>query len=62
MAALEISAMSRPCLKRRIPAIEKMAAEVRSWVAQRNKDKKTVRWQFTTEDARVKLRHLYPRI
>jgi hypothetical protein len=62
MAELGISAMSRQCLRCRIPAIGKMAAEVQSWAAQRNKGKKTARWQFATEDARIKLRHLYPRI
>ena len=60
MAELEIGVMSRQCLGRRIATIEKMAAEVQSWVAERNKEKTTVRWQFTTADARIKLRHLYP--
>jgi hypothetical protein len=62
MAELEIGVMSRQCLGRRIATIEKMADEVQSWVAQRNKEKSTVRWQFTTADARIKLRHLYPHI
>ena len=62
MAELEIGVMSRQCLGRRIAAIEKMAAEVQSWAAQRNKEKNTVHWQFTTADARIKLRHLYPHI
>jgi len=62
MAEMEIGVMSRQCLGRRIADIEKMTAEVQSWVSQRNKEKTTVRWQFTTADARIKLRHLYPRI
>jgi len=62
MAEIEISALSRQCLDRRIPSMEEMAAEVRSWVAQRNAEKATVRWQFTTADARIRLRHLYPRV
>ena len=62
MAELEIGVMSRQCLDRRIARIEKMTEEVRSWVGQRNKEKSTVHWQFTTADARIKLRHLYPRI
>jgi hypothetical protein len=62
MAELEIGVMSRQCLSRRIASIEKMAEEVQFWVAQRNKEKSTVRWQFTTADARIKLRHLYPKI
>jgi hypothetical protein len=61
MAELEISVMSRQCLARRIPSIEKMASEVQAWVTQRNNRKSTVRWQFTTADARIKLQHLYPR-
>jgi len=62
MAELEIGVMSRQCLVQRIPTIEKMTAEVQAWVGQRNNEKATVRWQFTTADARVKLQHLYPRI
>ena len=62
MAEMEIGIMSRQCLSRRIAAIEEMTAEVQSWAAQRNKEKTSVRWQFTTADARIKLRHLYPRI
>jgi len=54
--------MSRQCLGRRIATIEKMAEEVQSWVTQRNNEKSTVRWQFTTADARIKLQHLYPKI
>jgi len=62
MAELEIGVMSRQCLGRRIPSLEEMANEVKSWVAERNKIKTTVHWQFTTADARIKLQHLYPRI
>ena len=62
MAELEIGAMSRQCLGRRIPSLEEMVNEVKSWVAERNKIKTTVHWQFTTADARIKLQHLYPRI
>ena len=62
MAELEIGVMSRQCLRQRIPTIEKITAEVQAWVTQRNNEKATVRWQFTTADARVKLQHLYPRI
>jgi hypothetical protein len=62
MAELEIGVMSRQCLGRRIPSLEEMAHEVKSWVTQRNNHKTTVHWQFTTADARIKLRHLYPKI
>jgi hypothetical protein len=62
MVKLEIGVMSRQCLGRRIAGIEKMASEVQFWVSQRNNQKTTVRWQFTTADARIKRQHLYPRI
>ena len=62
MAELEISVLSRQCLSRRIANIEKMDEEVQSWVRQRNREQCTVRWQFTTADARIKLQHLYPKI
>jgi hypothetical protein len=61
MAELEIGVMSRQCLDRRIPAIEKMASEVQAWVTERNNHKAAVRWHFTTADARLKLQHLYPK-
>ena len=62
MAELEIGVLSRQCLARRIPSMEKMNSEVEGWVEQRNRHKTTARWQFTTDDARIKLRHLYPQI
>jgi hypothetical protein len=62
MAELEIGVMSMQCLNRRIPDIEKMNTEVQAWVTQRNNHNATVRWQFTTADARIKLQHLYPQI
>jgi transposase len=62
MAELEIGVMSRQCLRRRIASSEKMKSEVQSWVTQRNNGKTSVHWQFTTADARIKLRHLYPKI
>jgi hypothetical protein len=62
MAEVEIGVMSRQCLRRRIPTMKKMTSEVSSWVNQRNSQKATVRWQFTTADARIKLQHLYPKI
>jgi hypothetical protein len=62
MAEIEIGVMSRQCLRQRIPYIGKMTSEVQAWVAQRNSQKSTVRWQFTTADARIKLQHLYPKI
>jgi hypothetical protein len=60
IAELELSALGRQCLDRRIPDRATLAAEVAAWVADRNAEAVTVDWQFTTEDARVKLKHLYP--
>jgi transposase len=60
MAELETGVVSRQCLGRRLPTIEKMTNEVQAWVSERNNHKAAVRWQFTTADARIKLRHLYP--
>jgi hypothetical protein len=62
MAEMEIGILSRQCLNRRIADIEVMRSEVAAWVAQRNREKSTVHWQFTTADARIKLQHLYPKI
>ena len=62
MAELEIGVMSRQCLSQRITTIKEMSDEVQSWVNQRNNHKSTVHWHFTTADARIKLRHLYPKI
>jgi hypothetical protein len=62
MAELEIGVMSRQCLGQRIPTMEQMKTEVQVWVKQRNNLKSTVNWQFTTADARIKLKHLYQKI
>lgn len=65
MAELELSVLQRQCLGRgsrgrRIPDRETLTDEVNAWVAQRNSDSTTIDWQFTTADARIKLRRLYP--
>lgn len=62
MAEIELSALVRQCLDRRIPDKEKMIQEVRAWQDQRNSEVVKVHWQFTTADARVKLKSLYPKI
>jgi hypothetical protein len=61
MAEIEFSALSRQCLDRRIADLTVLAREVAAWVAQRNQHATTVRWRFTTADARVKLVSLYPK-
>jgi hypothetical protein len=62
MAEIEIGAMSRQCLTQRIPTVELMTAKINTWVNERNCQKRSVRWHFTTKDARIKLQHLYPKI
>lgn len=57
---IEFSVLARQCLRRRLGTLAEMTAEVLAWVAQRNAEGSTVAWQMTTEDARVKLRRLYP--
>lgn len=60
MAEIELSHLSRQCLDRRIPDRETLLTETSSWLKQRNEDASSVDWQFTAEDARIKLKKLYP--
>lgn len=60
MAEIELSALQRQCLNRRLGNRETMAREVAAWVAARNAAATTIDWQFTTQDARIKLKRLYP--
>ena len=60
MAEIEFSHLARQCLDRRIPNKQDLVNEVAAWEDQRNKEKNRVDWQFTTKDARIKLRRLYP--
>jgi DDE superfamily endonuclease len=62
MAEIELSALVRQCLDRRIPDIQILTHELQAWQQQRNDEVVTVLWQFTTNDARIKLKHLYPKI
>ncbi len=62
MAEIELSALKGQCLDRRIAEMETMRNEVRAWEKHRNNSAKKIRWQFTTEDARVKLARLYPNL
>ena len=54
--------MAGQCLDRRIPDRETLEREVAAWEVERNSLGGTVNWQFTTEDARIKLERLYPSI
>ena len=60
MVEIEFSVLSRQCLNRRIPNMETMKQEVKAWTEKRNRKQATVNWRFTCEDARVKLKRLYP--
>ena len=63
IAEVELSALETQCLgKRRIPTIEKLNIELKAWQADRNESQKGVDWQFTNEEARIKLKRLYPEI
>ena len=60
IAEIELSSMTRQCLGRRIPTIEQLQQELSAWETNRNGHQKGVDWQFTTKDARIKLKRLYP--
>ena len=62
MAEIELSVLNRQCLNRRISNKETLIQEVEAWEQQRNQSSFPVDWQFTTEDARIKLTKLYPSI
>ena len=61
MAECEFSVLSRQCTNRRIPDEETLLDEVTAWRDERNADTARIDWRFTTEDARIKLKHLYPK-
>jgi hypothetical protein len=60
IAEIELSVLARQCLNRRIPDPETLEREVTAWVADRNAATTRIDWRFTTADARIKLKHLYP--
>jgi hypothetical protein len=60
VAEIELSVLSRQCLNRRIESMEELRKEVAAWEEARNGKQVEIRWRFTTADARVKLRRLYP--
>jgi hypothetical protein len=60
MAEIELSVLSRQCLNRRIPDAQTLEQEVTAWQVARNNANATIRWQFRTDDARIKLKRLYP--
>ena len=60
MAEIELSVLAGQCLDRRIDNAEELCREVSAWEEERNERQVGVNWQFTTADARIKLRKLYP--
>lgn len=62
MAEIEIGVLSRQCLNRRIPDQDALRSEIAAWQKRRNQEGIKVNWRFTTEDARVRLKSLYPSV
>jgi len=62
MAEIELSALVRQCLNRRIPDQDKLNAEAQVWAKESNDKGVKVDWRFSTADARIKLKHLYLKI
>jgi transposase len=62
IAECELSVLSRQALKKRFASKEELEKQVKAWEVQRNDLQKGVDWQFTTKDARIKLKNLYPTV
>ena len=62
MAEIELSVLARQCLDRRIADFERLTAEVAAWQEARNQEQTWIDWRFTTQDARIKLKRLYPTV
>jgi hypothetical protein len=60
MAEIELNVLMKQCLAGRIPDMEKIKTHVKAWQESRNNKKAKIKWQFQTEDARIKLKKLYP--
>ena len=60
IAEIELSCLTKQCLGRRISNLEVLNRELTAWTLATNADERQVDWQFTTREARIKLRHLYP--
>lgn len=60
MAEIELSILSRQCLSRRIDLKLTLSQEVHAWESERNHAESTINWRFTTKDARIRLKRLYP--
>ena len=62
MAEIELSVLTRECLSRRIADQETLKQEIQAWQTRRNEQRASISWRFTTDDARIKLKRLYPSI
>lgn len=62
MAEIELRVLSTQCLNRRIDSIAEVKRQVTAWEHERNNNEAVINWRFTTADARIKLKHLYPSI
>jgi hypothetical protein len=62
IAEIKLSVLTRQCLDRRIESMQRLKRECGSWNVRRNGLQKGADWQFTTADARIKLKRLYPQI
>ena len=62
MAEIELNVLSGQCLKRHIGDVDFLKKEIMTWQKKRNNNNSKIKWQFTTKDARIKLRKLYPSI
>ena len=60
MAEIELHVLNGQCLNRHIPSIDKVKEEVEAWEKHRNNKNAKINWQFTNEQARIKLKRLYP--
>lgn len=62
MAEIELSVLKGQCLNRRIPDLATIQTEIAFWQRNRNNSSKKIEWQFTTSNARTKLKRLYPKL
>lgn len=62
MAEIELNVLTKQCLNRRIESVNMVKAEVKAWQSHRNNKNSKIKWQFTTDQARIKLHRLYPSI
>jgi hypothetical protein len=62
IAEIELSALTRQCLDRRIADLDILNTELTAWQDTTNTNQRQINWHFTTTDARTRLRHLYPEV